>query len=61
MAIRPSEDGTKHLIWIVRALSNLNCNLKHLGCVLIQYFQPISRNKNVLKFYTSWDSRNGLR
>ena len=29
--------------------------------MLIQYFQPVSRNRNVQKFYTGWDSGSGLR
>ena len=61
VAIRASDDDREHPIWIARALSNPNSNLEHLGCILIQYFRPISRNENVQKFYTSWDFGNDLR
>ena len=60
VAIRPSEDDTEHPIWMARELSKPNSNLEHPGCVLIQYFWPISHHKNVQKLYTSWDSGNGL-
>ena len=61
MAVRPSEDDTEHPFWIARALSNPNSNPEYPGYVLIWYFQPVSHNRNVQKFYTSWDSRSGLR
>ena len=61
VAIRPSEDDDEHPIWIARALSNSNSNLEFHGCVLIWYFWPVSRNKNVQKFYTDWDSGNSLQ
>ena len=61
MAVRPSEDDTEHPFWIARALSNPNSNPEYPGCVLIRYFQPVSRNRNVQKFYTGWDSGNGLQ
>ena len=61
MAVRPSKDDAEHPFWIARALSNPNSNPEYHGCVLIQYFQPVSHNRNVQKFYTSWDSGNDLR
>ena len=61
VAIRPSEDDTEHPFWIARALSNPNSNPEYPGCILIRYFQPVSRNRNVQKFYTGWDSGSGLR
>ena len=61
VAIRPSDDNTEHPIWIARALSNPNSNPEYPSYVLIQYFRPILHNKNVQKFYTSWDCENGLR
>ena len=60
VAVRPSEDDTEHPFWIARALSNPNSNPEYPGCILIRYFQPVSRNRNVQKFYTSWDSGSGL-
>ena len=61
MAIRPSKDIIDHLVWIARALSNSNSNPEHPSCILIQYFRPMLRNKNVEKFYIGWDFGNGLR
>ena len=61
VAVRPSKDDAEHPFWIARVLSNPNSNLEYPGCVLIQYFQSVSHNRNMQKFYTSWDSRNGLR
>ena len=61
LAVRPSEDDGEHPVWIARALSNPNSNPDYPGCVLIRYFRLVSRSMNVQKFYTSWDSRNGLR
>ena len=60
VAVRPSKDDAEHLVWIARALSNLDSNLEYPGCVLIWYFWPISCNKNVQKFYIGWESANGL-
>ena len=41
VTVRPSEDDTKHPVWIARALSNPNLNSEHRGFVLIQCFQPL--------------------
>ena len=61
MAIRPFYNDIEHLVWIAKALSNLNSYPKHPCCILIQYFWPISHNMNVQKFYIGWDCRNGLQ
>ena len=61
VAVRPSKDDAEHPFWIARALSNPNSNPEYLGCVLIRYFQLVSGNRNVQRFYISWDSGNGLR
>ena len=61
VAVKPSKDDAEHPFWIARALLNSNSNLEYPGCVLIQYFQPVSCDRNVQKFYTSWDSGNSLR
>ena len=61
MAVRPFEYDAEHPVWIARALSNPNSNLEYPSCVLIWYFRPILHNKNVQKFYTGWDSGNGLQ
>ena len=47
VAIWPSKDDTKHLVWIARVLSNPNSNPEHPNCVLIQYFLPMSCNRNL--------------
>ena len=61
MAIWPSNYDIDCLKWIAMALSNSKLNLEHLGCVPIQYFWSMPHNKNVQKFYTCWNSRNGLQ
>ena len=37
VAICPSKEDKKHLVWISRALSYPNSNQEHLGCLLIHY------------------------
>ena len=61
VTIRPSNNDVEHLVWIARALSDPNSNPKQPGCVLIQYFQSISCNKNIQKFHMNWDFGNGLQ
>lgn len=60
VAVRPA-DGDPRPVWIGRALSDPNCNPEKPNCVLIQYFRPTSRNRDVQDFYTGWDSERGLR
>ena len=61
VAISPSDEDKQHPVWIARALSDPNSNPEHPGCVLIQYFRPTSRVRDVQEFYTGWDSTTGLR
>ena len=42
MAICPFDEDKQHPVWIARALSDPNSNPEHPGCVLIQYFCPMS-------------------
>jgi hypothetical protein len=60
LALRPADGDTKP-IWIARALSEPFSNPEHPNCVLIQYFRPTSRGRNVQEFYSGWDSAKGLR
>ena len=59
IAIRPA-DGDTRPVWIARALSNPFSNPDHPNCVLIQYFRPTSRDRNVQDYYNGWDSAKGL-
>ena len=59
IAIRPA-DGDTRPVWIARALSNPFNNPDHPNCVLIQYFRPTSRDRNVQDYYNGWDSAKGL-
>ena len=34
--------------------------MDHPNCILIQYFRPTSRERNVQEHYTGWDSTKGL-
>ena len=43
------------MIWIAQAMSDPNSNLERTNTVQIQFFRPISRNRDVLKFYKDWD------
>ena len=61
MDVKPSEDDAEHPTWIARALSNPNSNSEYPSCVLLWYFWPVSRNKNVQKLYTGWDFGNVLQ
>jgi hypothetical protein len=60
VAVRPA-DGDSKPIWIARALSNPFSNTNHPNCILIQYFRPTSRERNVQEYYSGWDSAKGLR
>ena len=53
-------DGETQPVWIVRALSNLDCNLEKPNCILIQYFRLTSKSVDVQEFYTDWDSDRHL-
>lgn len=54
-------DGDSKPIWIAIALSNLFTNLDQPNRILIQYFPPMSQERNVQEFYHGWDSIKGLR
>ena len=60
VAIRPA-DGDSKPIWFARALSDPFANVDHPNCILIQYFCPTSRERNVQEHYTGWNSTKGLR
>ena len=60
VAIRPA-DGETQPVWIVRALSDPDCNPEEPNRILIQYFHPTSRRVDVQELYTGWDSDGGLR
>jgi hypothetical protein len=60
VAVRPA-DGDSRPVWIARALSDPNSNPEKPNCILIQYFRPTSRSREVQDNYTGWDSDRGLR
>jgi hypothetical protein len=60
VAVRPV-DGDSQPIWIARALSNPNNNPEKPNCILIQYFRPTSRSREVQDNYIGWDNDRGLR
>jgi hypothetical protein len=60
VAVWPA-DGDSRPVWIARAKSNPNRNLKRPNCVLIQYFQPTSRSQVIQETYRGWDSEARLR
>ena len=42
-------------------MSNPNSNLERPNTMQIQFFHPVSRNRDVLKFYKDWDINVHLR
>ena len=41
-------------------MSDPNSNPERLNTVQIQFFHPVSRNRDVLKFYKDWDTNVNL-
>ena len=60
VALRPC-DGNDRSFWIARAMSDPNSNPERLNTVQIQFFRPVSRNRDVLKFYKDWNTNVNLR
>jgi hypothetical protein len=60
VAVRPA-DGDSRPIWIARALLDPNNNLKKPNCILIQYFRPTSRSREVQDNYIGWNNDRDLR
>ena len=60
VALRPC-DGDERPFWIARAISNPNSNPEKPNTVQIQFFRPVSRDKDVMKFYKDWDTDVNLR
>ena len=59
VALRPC-DKDDCSFWIAWAMSDPNSNPKRPNMVQIQFFRPVSRNRNVLKFYKDWDTNVNL-
>jgi hypothetical protein len=60
VALRPC-DGDERPFWIARAISDPNSNPEMPNAVQIQYFRPVSRDRDVQKFYKDWDTDVNLR
>ena len=60
VALRPC-DGDDRPFWISLAMSDPNSNPERPNTVQIQFFCPISWNRDVLKFYKDWDTNVNLR
>ena len=60
VALRPCSIDDRPF-WIGRAMSDSNSNRDLPNTVDIQFFRPMSRNKDVLKYYTGWDTNKKLR
>ena len=54
VALRPC-NGDDHPFWIARAMSDPNSNLEKPNTLQIQFFRPVSWNRDVLKFYKDWN------
>ena len=60
VALRPC-DGDERPVWIARATSDPFANPDRPGCIELQYYRPSSRNRNILQFYTDWDTNDKFR
>ena len=55
-------DGDKRPFWIVRALTNVDAKLvKHLQCILIQYWKPSASSNHIQETYGSWDGDRSMQ
>ena len=55
VALRPC-DSDERPVWIARATSDPFTNPDRPGCIELQYYQPSSRDRDVLRLYTNWDN-----
>ena len=60
VALRPCDEDIRPF-WLGRAMSDPNSNPDMPNTVLIQFFRPISRDRDVLKYYKDWDTDKHLR
>ena len=60
VALRPC-NGDERPFWIARTMSDPNSNPERPNTVQIQFFRPVSRDKDVTKFYKNWDTDVNLR
>lgn len=60
VALRPC-DGDERPFWMARAMSDPNSNPDKPNTIQIQFYRPVSRNRDVLKFYKDWDTDDNLR
>ena len=58
-AIRPTDEGTNHPFWIVRAFIDPNSDVSHLNCIWMQYWTPASTHYVDAETYKGWDSTSG--
>jgi hypothetical protein len=60
IALRPC-DGDERPFGIALAVSNPNSIPDMPNTVQIQFYRPVSRDRDVLKFYRNWDTDVNLR
>ena len=60
VALRPCDEDIRPF-WLGRAMSDPNSNPEMPNTVQIQFFRPISRDRDVLKYYKDWDTDKHLR
>jgi len=59
VALRPCDEDIRPF-WLGRAMSDPNSNLDMPNTIQIQFFRPISRNRDVLKYYKDWNTDKNL-
>ena len=60
LALRPCDEDDRPF-WLARALTDPNSNPDLPNTLQVEFYRPISRDENVLKFYTGWDVDGRLR
>ena len=60
LALRPCDEDVRPF-WLARALTDPNSNPDLPNTIQVEFYRPISREEDVLKFYTGWDVDGRLR
>ena len=62
LILRPRDESHAKLVWMARALSQLNfvTSSPHLQQIQVEYYRSTTRNEDVICHNTCWDTINNF-
>jgi hypothetical protein len=63
LILRPGDETYVKLVWVAKALSepNFTTSSPHFRQIQVEYYRPTTRNEDVIRHYTGWDTNNNFR